>query len=76
MTPEHLSLWVIYDNPRDHPGKFVVREQRVLGGGRIWLSPVCELARDLQEAREKLPAGLYPLGRQEGDDPAIAEVWV
>lgn len=68
--------WVIYDHPKDYPRSFVVREQRVLPNGKLWMSPVCELARDLQEARKKLPTGLYPLGRQEGDDPVIAEVWV
>jgi len=73
---DRLSLWVIYKSPRDYPGKYVIREQRVLDGGKIWISPVCDLARDLREAREKLPIGLYPLGRMEGDDPAIAEVWI
>lgn len=73
--PDHLSIWVIYDHPRDFPRDFVVREQRVKPGGAIWLSPIAWCAPTLEEARKKLPNNLFPMGRQPGDDPAIAEVW-
>lgn len=67
-----LWLFVIYENPSDFPGLFVVRR---------WLltQPDAEpwfVGSTLGAARESLPLGLYNLGRQPGDDHTIKEVWI
>lgn len=73
MSPNKtLSVFVIYENPLDHPGKLVVRR---------WLGEVPDpiplaVTDSLSLARNVLPFGCYPIGRYPGDDPAIKEVWI
>jgi len=72
-----LPVWVIYDHPKDHPDGYVLRAQFAGPDGAVthdtmaWkhthIEPLRELVKDMW---------LHPLGRQPGDDPAIAEVWV
>lgn len=83
MTHESLEMYVVYENPRDYEGFFVVRLWRMHAPGRgpAYSAPdpgpphlVC---RDYGEVREKLePAGLFRLPRFPGDDPVIREVWL
>jgi hypothetical protein len=71
----HLTLYVITKNPKDYPGKFVVRPQTV--GQRGLLSygePI--VGETLEEVRDALPPGLYNIGRMKNDDPVILEVWI
>ena len=73
---EPLVMWVIYDNPADKPGMFV---------GRMWIidgkseagTPTDEYryGLTLEAVRDALPADLYRMPRQEGDDPVIVEIW-
>jgi hypothetical protein len=79
MAQRFLSLFAIYDRPKDYPDKYVVRRHRVLLGlKKAWTETDrdCSLADSLEEARLLLPPGLHNLGRTPEDDPAIAEVWV
>lgn len=71
-----LTMYVVTENPRDYPGKFVVRESLIVRG-RTEPVPggVVVVADTLGDARAALPDGLYNLGRQPGDDPVIVEVW-
>jgi len=67
-----IILYVVYENPTDYPGKFVVRR---------WLDSVPELAavrvcEQLDQAREAIPRGAANIGRMRDDDPAIREVWL
>jgi malonyl-CoA/methylmalonyl-CoA synthetase len=66
-----VTLWVIYDSPRDFPGLFVARK---------WLNdrPTPDLLQGttLKQLREQLPAGLHCLPRSEKDDPKIVETWI
>jgi hypothetical protein len=74
---DRLEMFVVYDNPSDNPGKFVVRR---------WpdcLAPVpmpeatpmivCDA---LDVARAAIPPWAVRLERNADDDPAICEVWV
>lgn len=69
-----MTLWVIYHNQSDHPGKFVVR--------RWWVgeSISCDrheiLTDTLDSARQWIPAGLYRVGRRVDDDSSLAEAWI
>lgn len=80
FTPDDILLWnyAIYENPRDFPGKFVVRRWAIVRGG---MEPLPEaeplgVVDTIEAARALVPQGLYPLGRQEQDDAVIREVWI
>jgi hypothetical protein len=67
-----ITLFVVYENPRDFPGKFVVRR---------WLDTVPEqkpvaVTEQLDQARAAIPAGAANIGRMRNDDPSIREVWL
>lgn len=69
-----MTLWVIYHNLSDHPGKFVVRrwlvgESMVCGRHEIWTDT-------LDSARQWIPAGLYRVSRCVDDDSSLAEAWI
>jgi hypothetical protein len=70
-----LRMWAIYCHPADFPDRYVIREWEV-EGSEVIPSPIALLADSIEEAREKVPKGLFKLGRHPGDDPVIVEVWV
>lgn len=69
-----LSIWTIYHNPTDFPGKYVARRwivsEQPAATGEVFL------ADTLGEVRDMLPPGLVPMQRWEGDDPCIVETWL
>jgi hypothetical protein len=78
-----MSMYVIYDHPKDFPAHFVVRQWKVVGPDEVSKEPQVMVARDphaltdtLEEARSALPEGLYRIPRYQGDDPVITEVWL
>jgi len=66
-----LEMFVIYNHPKDFPGHFVVR--RWAGG-----KPTSDfaIADSLEAARIEVPAGLYRLPHQPGEDDVIVETWL
>lgn len=66
-----FEIWTVYDHPADWPDWFVARK---------WVldTPTGEvkLARSLDGVRRMLPRGLVRMGRFEGDDPVIVEIWL
>lgn len=67
-----MTIYVIYDNPRDYPGKFVVRRW-------IGLQACAEpegVFTTINEARTVVPAGAVFITPYDTDDPCIAEVWL
>lgn len=66
-----LELWVIYKDPLDVPGKFVLRK---------WIydkpTKTMHIKDTLEEIRAIVPPGLFNIGRSPGDDPKILEVWI
>lgn len=71
---DSLPIWTVYQNPKDHPGKFVSRRWESLPTPR----PTGEviIANTLEEVREQLPPGLTRLAPQQGDDATIVENWI
>jgi len=76
---DSLFQWVVYEDPADFPGKWVVRRFTIYPDGG---SPVIEedpepmvVTDSLEEARKVIPKGAYCLGRHPEDDPVIYEVW-
>ena len=70
-----ISLWVIYERPRDFPDKFVVRRWAI-GNGCYLATGDFSLANDLDGARRLVPPGLACLGRDASDEPHIVESWI
>lgn len=76
MSASYLPLYVIYENPSDFPGKFVVRKHTIIGNHTcVDLEPttVCDT---LDQARAQIPIGHVNLHRYQEDDPVIKEVWI
>lgn len=71
-----LNMYVVYENPRDFPGEYIVRRHIVTMNGDLpteqgWRTQSLESARlPLQKA------GLMMFTRHENDDPVIKEVWL
>ena len=67
-----MTLFVLYENPRDFPGKFVIRKQvgEVMAEKPILVTP------SLVDALAILPKSAILIGRHQGDDPAIKDVWI
>ena len=74
--PEGLSMWVIYDHPKDYPETFVVRECVVSAGGRVAHSLFHTEFGTLEMARESVRQGRVCITRHPEDDPVIVESWV
>lgn len=77
-----LTIWVIYYGATNHPpGKWVVRAQDAGVSplecpDRIRRHELFFECDSLEEARAKVPEGLYRMPRQPGDDPVIVECWL
>jgi hypothetical protein len=71
-----LTMWTIYQAPADFPEGFVTRPWMVRSGGGGPVPGMAHLSRSLEEAREVVPAGLYRMDRQPGDDATIVETWI
>lgn len=79
MKPdEYISIFAIYERPRDHPDHFVVREWRVFGGRTEPVpSASCALFDTLDAARQPLmERGFQCLNRTPDDDENIVETWL
>lgn len=71
-----LRIFTIYENPSDYPGRFVVRETECRAGElRVAALPLA-VTKTLDEARARVPAGLWRFIRSAQDDPCIREVWL
>lgn len=78
MNDGTLITFTIYENPKDYPGKFVVRRFAVVHGkaepqpeAKAWA-----VTDSLEMARKSLPRGLVHTSRHPQDDPVIVETWV
>lgn len=67
-------IYTIYENPKDFPGKFVVR-----GFDALTATPHPQpiyVGTSIVDARNSVPPGQVRLERYLEDDAAIKEVWV
>jgi hypothetical protein len=71
-----LPIYVIYENPSDFPGEFVVRRRWHIITGIIQSGELLGRTKSLTEARNLLPPGLTCLQRHSTDDPVIVESWI
>jgi hypothetical protein len=75
-TADELVIWTVYCNPRDYPGKFVVRPFRAWAGEPMPDAEPHFVGDTLEGARASIPTGLVCLGPSPGDDPVIVETWL
>lgn len=76
---EELDHYVIYEQPKDFPDKFVVRRWLIVGGeekSALIADKAALLANTLDEARRLIPPGRYRIPRAQEDDPIIVETWI
>jgi hypothetical protein len=69
-----LSIWVVYERPRDYPQHYVVREwtcDNPSVAKQAWFFSSLDLARAALAA-----SGLTCLMPFAGDDPCIVETWI
>lgn len=71
-----MTQFVVYENPSDAPGRFVVRAWHIHANGTISAEPTAPSFATIEEARNFIPAGYTPIGRFAEDDPAIREAWI
>lgn len=71
-TTETLSIWTIYDHPRDFPDAYVARRfEYDRATGDVMLSADLGSLRDAFQA-----SGLVCITRHPTDDPVILETWL
>jgi hypothetical protein len=72
-----LSMWTVYDHPRDFPEHFVAREFRIHPGRAEATSNIIQ-SEDLEVIRTILltEMGKMRLMRSPHDDPKIVETWL
>lgn len=76
MSHEALSIWTIYDHPRDRPDQYIARRFEIVSGGARATDDTIE-SPHLHLIRESLILqGLTPINRSPGDDPNIIESWL
>jgi hypothetical protein len=68
--------YVVYNNPTDYPGQYVVRRCYVNSTGVYPEAGPRYVGPSLVAARETIPPGLHRIDRFPEDDPCILEVWL
>lgn len=76
MTSDPLSIFVVYFDPDDYPGKHVVRQWHVWPEHLQPHQDPLIVTDDLESARAALPGGLVIVPRTPGDEKQIVETWV
>lgn len=73
---DRLSVWTIYDRPRDFPDTYVARRHVVeKGGPRV--TDETMISTSLEALRNEMTRrGFVCIPRQSGDDPNIVESWI
>jgi hypothetical protein len=66
---------VVYRNPKDFPGKWVVRRRLIYAGFHDPDMVVAAVTDSLLAARAAIPLGLVCVPRHWRDDPVIWEYW-
>lgn len=72
-----LVIYVVYDNPLDYPGEFVLKRDFILKG-EVKRDPTFVIVtKDYKVILELMQKkSLHRMARWEDDDPAIKETWV
>lgn len=73
---ERLTIWTIYNKPKDFPEDIVAREWLIQNGSAIAMTH-CLKFKSLDETSLFFDeAGYFFIKRHESDDPCIVGVWM
>ena len=76
MNNKSLTMWVIYDHPKDHPNYFVARRHEVFRNASKATGEHV-VSKDLKKLRKMLEdGGKVRITRDPNDDPVIIETWI
>lgn len=70
-----LTIWTIYEKPKDFPNSLVARRWKISAGGKKATDCII-IGQTLEEVRNLLPYGLTIVPRETNDDPCIVESWI
>jgi hypothetical protein len=69
-----MTMWTVYDRPRDHSVGFIARRFEI--GGGVSGPTEDTLSGELEHLREVFErAGFVKMTRSKGDEPQIVESW-
>lgn len=71
-----MKVHVIYFDPIDYIGKFVLRVHEAHSDNTVTVSSEFITADTLNEIRSRLPPGVNLFPRMPEDDPVIIETWI
>lgn len=66
-----MPVIVVYENPKDYPGRFVARLFDLDKTTRVAV-----VKETLDEVRKAIPRSMVSIVRSKFDDPAIFEIWI
>lgn len=70
-----VEVYVVYFNPSDYPGLYVVRRQVAMRGHVVKDAQPAGVSNSLAQVRCSIPNGLTRFPPDPNDDPVILEVW-
>jgi hypothetical protein len=71
-----LSMWTVYDHPKDFPDNFIARRSEIGSGEPLPVMTADVVTGNLDLIRKSMEmCGLYCLSRDPSDDPVIVETW-
>lgn len=71
-----LSMWVVYDHPRDYPNSFIARRW-IADANRITATEDIAKAATIEALQLHFrKQGLVKINRSPTDDPKIVETWL
>lgn len=70
-----LSMWVVYDRPKDYPDGYIARRHEAHPGYSLPTGDTMT-SETLDGLRAKLAPGRARFPREPNDDPVIVETWV
>jgi len=72
-----LTIYVVYDRPKDFPTKIVVRARYATRDGAIRPSKTARVFDSIEQAQSWCSRkGLYRIERFPDDEPQIVEAWI
>jgi len=75
MNEDVLSIWVVYDHPKDRPECYVARRHEVHPTGPRPTADVI-VGGSLEDVRARLPGHLHRVPRDPRDEKYVMELWL
>lgn len=70
-----MHIFVIYFNPSDYPGRYVLR-QWIIDSNQIIPTTNVHIEDTIKKVRKHLPKDVSIIVKNDMDDPCIVETWI